>query len=289
MPDLTVRPTRSVQKATAQTAVRLLAILAMLAVLAVISLLAVRAAAEPVPPPSGDLEDAPTLERFFDDNVAREMGANDIPGATISVVKDGKLLFAKGYGSGDIASSRPVVASETLFRIGSVTKLFTWTAVMQLVEAGQLDLNADVNTYLESPKIPDTYPQPITMAHLMTHTAGFEERQLGLSVIDKERARPLATVLAADMPDRIYPPGEVTAYSNYGAALAGYIVEQISSEPFDEYVQRHILEPLAMRHSTARQELPDSLSKISHLVIRASMGHSNHYRGNTSSSFLRPE
>jgi CubicO group peptidase (beta-lactamase class C family) len=261
MPDLTIRPTRSVQEATAQTAVRLLAGLAMLAVFAVISLLAVRAAAEPVPPPSGDLEDAPTLERFFDDNVAREMGANDIPGATISVVKDGKLLFAKGYGSGDIASSRPVVASETLFRIGSVTKLFTWTAVMQLVEAGQLDLNADVNTYLESLTIPDTYPQPITMAHLMTHTAGFEERQLGLSVIEKERARPLATVLAADMPDRIYPPGEVTAYSNYGAALAGYIVEQISSEPFDEYVQRHILEPLAMRHSTAHQDLSHSLAK----------------------------
>ena len=260
MPSSTIRSITSV-KSTSQTAARLLAGLAMLVVFAVIWLLAVRAAAEPVPTPLGDLEDAPALERYFDDNVAKEMGANDIPGATISVVKDGKLLFAKGYGSADIAGSRPVVASETLFRIGSVTKLFTWTAVMQLVEAGQLDLNADVNTYLESLKIPDTYPQPITMANLMTHTAGFEERQLGLSVIEKERARPLSTVLAADMPDRIYPPGEVTAYSNYGAALAGYIVEQVSGEPFDEYVQRHILEPLAMRRSTARQDLSQSLSK----------------------------
>jgi CubicO group peptidase (beta-lactamase class C family) len=235
--------------------------MAMLAVLAVISLLAVSAAAEPVPAPSGDLDDAPSVERFFDANVAQQMRDHNIPGATISVVKDGELLFAKGYGSGDIEASRPVVASQTLFRIGSVTKLFTWTAVMQLVEAHQLDLNADVNTYLEALKIPDTYPQPITMTNLMTHTAGFEERQLGLSVIEKERARPLATVLAADMPDRIYPPGKVTAYSNYGAALAGYIVEQISGEPFDEYVDRHILEPLGMRHSTARQHLSERLSK----------------------------
>ena len=161
MPGSTIRPITSV-KSTSQTAGRLLAGLAMLVVFAVISLLAVRAAAEPVPTPLGDLEDAPALVLYFDDNVAKEMGANEIPGATISVVKYGKLLFAKGYGSGDIAGSRPVVASETLFRIGSVTKLFTWTAVMQLVEAGQLDLNTDVNSYLESLKIPDTYPQPIT-------------------------------------------------------------------------------------------------------------------------------
>ena len=260
MPSSTSRPVTSV-KSTSQTAGRFLAGMVSLAVLAAISLLAVAAAAEPVPSPSADLDDGPALERFFDDNMAREMRDHDIPGATISVVNNGRLLFAKGYGSGDIAGSRPVVASETLFRIGSVTKLFTWTAVMQLVEAGRLDLNADVNSYLESLKIPDTYPQPITIANLMTHTAGFEERQLGLSVIEKERARPLSTVLAADMPDRIYPPGEVTAYSNYGAALAGYIVEQISGEPFDAYVQRHILEPLAMRHSTAHQDLSQSLSK----------------------------
>ena len=130
--------------------------------------------------------------------------------ATVSVVKDGKLLFAKGYGVANIEESRQVVASETLFRIGSVTKLFTWTAVMQLVEQGRLDLNADVNSYLEALEIPDTYPQPITMADLMTHTPGFEDRQLGLSVLEKEHSRPLAAALAADMPARIYPPGAVS-------------------------------------------------------------------------------
>lgn len=267
MPGLPFRLMRSAQKSASQTAVRALARLAMLAVLAAISLLAIpaadpppgSAAAKPAPVRSGDLDDARALERFLDDNIAEQMADHNIPGATISVVKDGKLFFAKGYGSESIEDSRAVVASETLFRIGSVTKLFTWTAVMQLVEKHQLDLDADVNSYLESLKIPNTYPQPITMTDLMTHTAGFEDRQLGLSVIEKGRARPLATVLAADMPERIYPPGEITAYSNYGAALAGYIVEQISGEPLDEYVQRHILEPLHMRHSTAHQDLPHNL------------------------------
>jgi CubicO group peptidase (beta-lactamase class C family) len=129
----------------------------------------------------------PELERFLDDTIANQMADYEVPGATISVVKEGKLLFAKGYGSANIEENRPVVASETLFRIGSVTKLFTWTAVMQLAEQHRLDLNADVNSYLDSFKIPDTYPQPITMAQLMTHTAGFEDRQIGLSVVEKER------------------------------------------------------------------------------------------------------
>jgi CubicO group peptidase (beta-lactamase class C family) len=218
------------------------------------------AAAKPVPAGSGDLDDPGELERFLDETIAAQLADHEVPGATVSVVKDGKVLFAKGYGVGNVEESRPVVASDTMFRIGSVTKLFTWTAVMQLVEEGRLDLNADVNSYLENVEIPATYPQPITMAALMTHTAGFEDRQLGLSVLEKERSRPLAAALAADMPARIYAPGEVTAYSNYGAALAGHIVEQISGEPLDNYLQRHVLEPLGMRHSTLRQELGRELT-----------------------------
>jgi CubicO group peptidase (beta-lactamase class C family) len=217
-------------------------------------------AAKPVPAGPGDLDGPGELERFLDETIAAQLADHEVPGATVSVVKDGKLLFAKGYGVANIEESRPVVASETLFRIGSVTKLFTWTAVMQLVEQGRLDLNADVNSYLETLEIPATHPQPITMAGLMTHTAGFEDRQLGLSVLEEERSRPLDAALAADMPARIYAPGEVTAYSNYGAALAGHIVEQISGEPLDAYLQRHVLEPLDMRHSTLRQELRRELS-----------------------------
>ena len=203
---------------------------------------------------------AAELETFLDEVVSTALREHDIPGATISVVKDGALVLAKGYGTADLEQRRPVVASETLFRIGSVTKLFTWTAVMQLVEQGRIDLDADVNTYLDAFVIPDTYTEPITMADLLTHTAGFEDRGLGLSVLEDSEHRPLATFLAADMPARIYAPGTVTAYSNYGTTLAGHIVEQVTGTSLEAYVQDEILDPLEMRHTTMRQVLPSSLA-----------------------------
>ena len=119
------------------------------------------------------------LEAFIDGMMAAHMPSRDIPAATIAVVKDGELFFAKGYGFADRENRTPVEADTTLFRIASISKLFTWTAVMQLAERGQLDLDADVNTYLKSFQIPATYPEPITMKHLLSHTPGFEEGALG--------------------------------------------------------------------------------------------------------------
>jgi CubicO group peptidase (beta-lactamase class C family) len=98
------------------------------------------------------------LEAFFDGIAPLQLDTYQIPGATVSVVKDGALLFAKGYGSADVANQVPVQADRTLFHIGSITKLFAWTAVMQLLGQGKLDLHADVNRYLEDPQIPATYP-----------------------------------------------------------------------------------------------------------------------------------
>ena len=115
------------------------------------------------------------MEAFLDKLLGREMEKHHIAGAAVSVVKDGKLFFAKGYGYADLENGIPVDPEQTIFRIGSVAKLFTWTAVMQLVEQGKLDLDADINTYLDF-RIPDTYPQPITLKHLLTHTSGFEDR-----------------------------------------------------------------------------------------------------------------
>src|SRR5262249_10815665 len=113
--------------------------------------------------------DSHEVAAFFDGVLGQQLSAYHIPGATVAVGKDGQLLFAKGYGSADIAHSRPVQADETLFRAGSVSKLFVWTAVMQLKEADKLDLTTDINRYLKTFRIPDTYPgQPITLAHLMT-------------------------------------------------------------------------------------------------------------------------
>ncbi len=193
--------------------------------------------------------------------LGQQLSAYHIPGPTIAVVKDGAPFFAKGYGSADLAHGTPVQADATLFRVGSVSKLFVWTAVMQLKEAGKLDLNTDVNRYLKTFQIPDTYPgKPITLAHLMTHTAGFEDRGAGIFARDASSLEPLGTWLAANIPARVRPPGEVTSYSNYGAALSAYIVEQISGQPFDRYVEDHILKPLGMRHSSFQQPLPQDLN-----------------------------
>lgn len=195
------------------------------------------------------------LKVFFAGLVPYALQEGDIAGATISVVKDGRTIFARGYGYADVAEHAPVIADKTLFRIGSTSKLFTWTAVMQLVAAGKIDLDRDVNAYLDF-DIPPKFGKPITMRDLMTMTPGFEEVIRDLIV---HKIFPLRRYLIRNMPARIYPPGEIVAYSNYGAALAGYIVQRVSGEPFAAYVEEHILKSLKMDDSTFVQPLPDAL------------------------------
>ena len=202
--------------------------------------------------------DPAEMEAFLDEFFARTMEEYHIAGAAVSVVKDGGLFFAKGYGYADLENSIPVEADQTLFKVGSVTKLFTWTAVMQLVEQGKLDLDADVNSYLDF-RIPDTYPQAITFRHLMTHTAGFEDLNFEILSQEGEDPTPAGEWLASHIPGRVRPPGEIAAYSNYGAALAGYIVERLSGESYSQYVQDHILNPLGMESSTAQWPTPPEL------------------------------
>ncbi|HEU5378672.1 MAG TPA: serine hydrolase, partial [Ktedonobacteraceae bacterium] len=196
------------------------------------------------------------LERFLDQVLGEQLATRHIPGATISVVKDGRLFFAKGYGFANLQHHTPVNAATTLFRIGSVSKLFVWTAVMQLVEQGKLDLHTDVNRYLKTFQIPATYPQPITLANLLTHTAGFEDSSLGYNARTPHELEPLGTWLATHIPARVHPPGQLASYSNYGADLAGYIVEQVSGLSFDQYIEEKIFTPLNMTHSTFRQPVP---------------------------------
>ena len=210
--------------------------------------------------PAGPTDPA-ELETFIDGLMAAHMRSREIPAATIAVVKDGKLFFAKGYGYQDREKMIPVVADRTLFRPGSTSKLFTWTAVMQLYERGQLDLDADVNTYLKDFKIPATYPQPITMKNILTHTPGFEDGSLGFLIVkDSSGLMPLRKSLALHIPERVRAPGTWSSYSNYGAALAGLVVENISGIPFDEYIEKNIFEPLGMEHSTFREPLPKNLA-----------------------------
>lgn len=204
-------------------------------------------------------QDPVELEAFLDGLMDAQMAANHIPGAVISVVKDGDLFITKGYGVANLETGLPVDPERTLFRPGSISKLFVWTAVMQLVEQGRLSLEADVNTYIDY-TIPATFPEPITLRHLMTHTPGFEDKGENLFKIDPQEMMPLDEYLKTNLPERVFPPGRLGAYSNYGTALAGYIVERVSGMPFDAYIEENILDPLGMARSTFRQPLPDHLA-----------------------------
>ena len=199
------------------------------------------------------------LEAFLDELMAAQMEEYHIPGATVSVVKDGALFFAKGYGYADLENQIPVDPERTLFRIGSASKTFIATAVMQLYEQGMLDLDADVNTYLDF-QIPDTYSEPITLKHLLSHTAGFETEGTDIGRTSAADLPPTEKWLRTHMRERVRPPGLAQAYSNYGMNLALYIVERVSGMPFEQYLEENILEPLGMEHTTARQPLPSELA-----------------------------
>lgn len=212
----------------------------------------------PQPSPAPELTKT-DFETFLDALIPSQLRNRNIAGAVVSVVKDGQVLFQKGYGYADVEEQKPVIPDQTLFRPGSISKLFTATAVMQLVEQGKLDLDRDVNDYLDFP-IPKTYPQPITLRQLLTHTGGFEETLKNLFVARESDLKPLRTYLVNEMPGRIFPPGKIPSYSNYGFTLAGYIVERVSGEKFERYIDNHILKPLGMNNSTFNQPLPPQLA-----------------------------
>lgn len=211
--------------------------------------------ATPAQPVQLTAEDAAA---FLDGMLPTSLAMGDIAGATVAIVKDDAVLLTRAYGLADVEKRIPVSAQDTLFRPASISKLFTWTAVMQQVEAGKLNLDRDINEYLDF-RIEGYGGQPIKLRHLMTHTAGFEESLLDLLVEDVGHVKPLGDALKGSIPARIYPPGAVPAYSNYGASLAGYIVSRLSGMPFEQYIEERIFKPLKMQHSTFRQTLPDSL------------------------------
>ncbi|MBN1579614.1 MAG: serine hydrolase [Anaerolineae bacterium] len=201
----------------------------------------------PVPSvaPSGSI--APDeLESFLDAFFAAQLARTHTPGAMVVFVQDGEILLSKGYGLARVEGGRPMGATDTVVHIGSISKLFVATAVMQLVEQGQLDLHADVNRYLTAFKVDETYSQPVTLAQLLTHTAGLNERWD--TSTDPSAIPPLETYLAGSI-HRILPPEKVWYYSGVGYALAAYIVETVSGLLFDRYVAEQILAPLGMTRS----------------------------------------
>lgn len=198
------------------------------------------------------------LEAWLDGLVPYVLEQADVAGSVVVVVKNGQVLLEKGYGYSDLAARKPVDPKGTLFRPGSISKLFTWTAVMQLVEQGKLDLDKDVNAYIDF-KIPPYQGKPVTLRNIMTHTTGMEEQIRWLIATDPKAVEPLGDALKYWVPERIYAAGSTPAYSNYATAVAGYIVQRVSGEPFDEYIKRHIFDPLGMAHSSFSQPLPPAL------------------------------
>jgi CubicO group peptidase (beta-lactamase class C family) len=200
------------------------------------------------------------LRSFLDRRVPELLEEHGVPGASVAVVLPGGTI-AEGYGTADLASGAQVT-DRTPFAMGSVTKLLTWTAVMQQVERGRLSLDDDVNRHL-SFRIPESFDAPVRVRDLMTHTAGFEDRPLvGLLRRDADAVPELGAVLADQVPERIHPPGRYAAYSNYGTAVAGHLVERVSGRDWSDVVEEDVLTPLGLRDSTVRQPLPPALADV---------------------------
>jgi CubicO group peptidase (beta-lactamase class C family) len=203
----------------------------------------------------------PSLSRFVDDHLGAQLKRHEIPGAAVVVVTKDRQAFAKGYGVADLATGRAVDPERTVFAPASVAKLMTATAVMQLVDKGQLALDADVNDYLRDFRIDDTYPgKPVTTAHLLTHTAGFAGGDRGTGAASPKDVGELGAYLADRRPARVRPPGVTAVYSNYGMGLAGHLVELRSGLPFHEYMRKNVFEPLGMSGTTFAQPEPDAVA-----------------------------
>lgn len=212
------------------------------------------ATAAPAPKAGAALTD---VEAWLDGLMPSALRGARVPGAVVVIVKDGQPLVQKGYGLADWDKNLAVDPKKTLFRPGSVSKLFTWTAVMQLVEQGKLDLDADLNKYLDF-TIPGRNGKALTLRHVMTHTTGFEETARDLLTYGTP-SPDLGKVLKGYIPPYVYDPGTTPGYSNYATALAGYIVQRISGKSFDDYIEQQVLWPLGMKQSTFRQPLPKAL------------------------------
>jgi len=221
---------------------------------------AVAAAPNPQDEPKGAVAlTKADVDVWLDGFLPYALRTGDIPGAVVTVVKDGQILTARGFGYADVEKRTPVDPARTLFRPGSVSKLVTWTAAMQLVEQGKLDLDRDINTYLDF-KIPEYHGKPVTLRQLMTHTGGFEEAVKDIIYFDPKHQVSLGDYLKRWTPTRVYEPGSTPAYSNWATALTGYIIERVSGESFDGYLEKHIFAPLGMTHASFRQPLPPGLA-----------------------------
>lgn len=205
--------------------------------------------------------DSQTLSDFVDNFFAKKMSEYHVPGAAIIIVKDDEVIFSEGYGYADVEKKIPVDPQKTVFRVASVSKIFTIAGVMQLEESGLIDMSQDVNKYLEGFQVENDYEEPIRIKYLLTHTDGFETRDLGTFVQEPSDLSSLENVLKNDLNSPVQAPGSKITYGGYGTALAGYLISRVKNEPFEEYINDNIFKPLNMENSTFYQVLPDNLKE----------------------------
>ena len=198
------------------------------------------------------LEDVAAFGQFVDQFFQQAVANQEIPGGVISVVKDGEVFFKGGYGYADLEQQRPADPDQTLFRVASLSKLLTATAAIQLSEQGLIQLDDDIAPLLDF-AIDNPFPTPITWRHLMLHTDGFSKRRIGLAARTAAEQTPLGDYLATHMPPVEWPPGQLYSYSSHSIALLGYLIERVSGQPFNQYIDENILQPLAMQRSTFAQ------------------------------------
>ncbi|KQZ18419.1 MULTISPECIES: serine hydrolase [Caulobacter] len=199
------------------------------------------------------------LEAYVDGVVRDRMARDHIAGVTVAVVQNGQVVLKKGYGVASLRDRRQVDPDTTLFRVGSISKTFTWIALMNEVEAGRMRLDAPINVYLpEKLQLKDQGKKtPVRLRDLMTHTAGFEDRALGqLFERDPRRERPLELYLRQERPNRVREPGLLPAYSNYGVGLAGEALANVTGQPFEKVIADQVILPAGLTHTTFRENRP---------------------------------
>ena len=235
------------------------ALLASLSLLTACGSTSSSASLPPREPPAGKHQlTTEDVNAWLDGKLPDALKNGDIPGAVVSVVKDGQVVTTRGYGWADTGASggQPVAVDpqKSLFRVASISKIPTSIAAMQLVEQGKVDLDADISAYLDF-EIERRFDEPLTLRNLLTHSAGFEE-----SIRMAQDETDLEAYVKTNPPVQVFEPGSTPGYSNYGMALAGYIVQRVSGQPFETYVREHVLEPAGMTTSTYEQPLPAGLA-----------------------------
>ena len=235
------------------------ALLASLSLLTACGSTSSSASLPPREPPAGKHQlTAEDVNAWLDGKLPDALKNEDIPGAVVSVVKDGQVVTTRGYGWADTGASggQPVAVDPqtSLFRVASISKIPTSIAAMQLVEQGKVDLDADISAYLDF-EIERRFDEPLTLRNLLTHSAGFEE-----SIRMAQDETDLEAYVKTNPPVQVFEPGSTPGYSNYGMALAGYIVQRVSGQPFETYVREHVLEPAGMTSSTYEQPLPKDMA-----------------------------